>query len=105
VLEAMRHGALSLSTDHAPMPEFFAGTALLYRARDAGSLAERIVELAGMDGARRAALQRAAERRGGDFTWDATVDGTVRELLAALGATRARPARAAAVRPATTPLG
>jgi glycosyltransferase involved in cell wall biosynthesis len=87
VLEALRHGAVSLSTDHPPMPEFFAGTALMYRGRDAGSLAGRVVELAGMDGARRAALQCAARARAGDFTWGATVDGTVRELLAA-----ARPA-------------
>jgi hypothetical protein len=69
----------------------------------AGSLAERVVELAGMDGERRTALRRAARARAGDFTWGATVDGTVRELLAATGAPAARPSRRAAARPASSP--
>jgi glycosyltransferase involved in cell wall biosynthesis len=83
VLEAMSHGALSVSTDQPPMPEFFASTALMYRRRDPASLADRIVEAACLSPAAGGALRDAARARASEFTWEAAVDGQIRELVAA----------------------
>ncbi len=42
VLEAMAHGAVSISTDQQPMPEFYGESAAYYRATDAAQLASQI---------------------------------------------------------------
>jgi glycosyltransferase involved in cell wall biosynthesis len=80
-LEAMRFGALCISTDCPPMPEFFRDGAVYYNAGSAAALAGRIDELLvrGSHDAR-TALRAAARARAADFTWSATADNTVREL-------------------------
>jgi glycosyltransferase involved in cell wall biosynthesis len=80
-LEAMAHGALCISTDTPPMPEFFADSALYYRAGNAGELAARLltctVPSESLDVLRVEAVRRAAH-----FTWADTVSNTVAELEA-----------------------
>jgi glycosyltransferase involved in cell wall biosynthesis len=84
VLEALREGVVSISTDTEPMPEFFADGAIFYRREDAASLAEQFTVLSRMDGAERERLRARALSRAGHFTWRATVEGTIRELRMAI---------------------
>jgi glycosyltransferase involved in cell wall biosynthesis len=87
VLEAMAHGCASVSTDSAPMPEFFGPAAAYYTAGDATALAERVAALGDAQATemRAAALPRAAR-----YTWAATADGTLRALEVTLAAARGR---------------
>lgn len=80
VLEAMAEGCLSVSTDQPPMPEFFGDAALYYRRRDGGDLARVIGKALTLDSDAEADLRRKAVERSRLFTWDATVEATVREL-------------------------
>jgi glycosyltransferase involved in cell wall biosynthesis len=84
VLEAMSHGALSISTDAPPMPEFFGSTALFYRRRDSESLAERIAEAASASPEASSALRAAARTRATNYSWEASVRGEIRELIHAV---------------------
>jgi glycosyltransferase involved in cell wall biosynthesis len=80
VLEAMAYGALSISTDQEPMPEFFADTATYYPAGDAGGLAQRIEATWRLSPPARERHRGAARERARPFTWDRTADQTVAEL-------------------------
>ena len=84
VLEALAQGAVSVSTDHPPMPEFFADAAVYYRERNAGDLASRLVETLAMAEPERQRLRERARERAGTFTWDATARATVAELQRAI---------------------
>jgi glycosyltransferase involved in cell wall biosynthesis len=84
VLEAMAHGAVSVSTNHDPMPEFFAASALFYRERDADDLARRLLEALALDESARARFREAALARARHFTWEATARATVVELRRAM---------------------
>lgn len=86
VLEAMAHGCASVSTDAAPMPEFFGPAAVYYGARDAGSLAARV---AALTEGQAAALRAAAVPRVAHYTWDETANRTISALEATLAAGRA----------------
>jgi glycosyltransferase involved in cell wall biosynthesis len=76
-LEAMAEGALIVSTDRPPMPEFFGEAVRYYRACDAASLAGALRGLAGAASDARAAQRAAALARAGGFDWDETVRRTV----------------------------
>ena len=84
VLEAMAHGALSISTDQPPMPEFFGGAAAYYPAADARALAERIDATLALGVADRARARDAARQRARAFTWDRTADATIAALRSVL---------------------
>lgn len=84
VLEAMAHGSLSVSTDHAPMPEFFADAAVYYRERDASDLAVRLNEALTFSEGVQSSLRAKALARAGLFTWAATAENTVAELQRAV---------------------
>jgi alpha-1,3-rhamnosyl/mannosyltransferase len=78
-LEAMSAGAMIVSVDHEPMPEFFGDAALYYRAGDARALAERIsTVLAGRVSPPEIAARARARAAG--FTWSTTADRTIHEL-------------------------
>ncbi|HEX2120179.1 MAG TPA: glycosyltransferase [Thermoanaerobaculia bacterium] len=81
VLEAMANGAVSISTDHPPMPEFYADAAVYYRERDAADLARCINALAENE---RQRLSARARDRARDFTWAATARNTITELQRAV---------------------
>jgi glycosyltransferase involved in cell wall biosynthesis len=81
VLEAMAEGCISISTDCAPMPEFFGDAAVYYAARDARNLAARV---AALDATDTGALRERAFARARDFTWEATASQTVDQLERAL---------------------
>lgn len=84
VLEAMAHGALCVSTNAPPMPEFFGDVATYYNARSADSLAHEVVSALGQ-GVRVASRRREATRKRGNlFTWDRTAALTVAELAKAI---------------------
>lgn len=83
VLEAMSAGVPAVSVDLPPMPEFFAGAALYYPATDSTRLAAQIRVLLG-DPRQREVLGGNALRRSAAFTWEATADGTIRQLEQAL---------------------
>jgi glycosyltransferase involved in cell wall biosynthesis len=85
VLEAMAYGAVSVSTDHKPMPEFFADSALYYRERDAADLSQRLNEALALTTEARARIRDIALARAGHYTWEATANATVAELQRAIG--------------------
>jgi glycosyltransferase involved in cell wall biosynthesis len=80
VLEAMAHGALSISTDQEPMPEFFGDTATYYPAQDSGALAECIETTLALSLATREQKRAAARERAKSFTWERAASQTVAEL-------------------------
>ena len=84
VLEALAQGAVSVSTDHPPMPEFFDDTAVYYRERNADDLAARLVETLAVPESERGRLRERARERARAFTWEATARGTVAELQRAI---------------------
>jgi glycosyltransferase involved in cell wall biosynthesis len=84
VLEAMAHGCLSVSTDRAPMPEFFGDAAIYYRAGDGRDLAARLAALGTISGRDVTALRERAFARARQFTWEATASQTVTQLALAI---------------------
>jgi glycosyltransferase involved in cell wall biosynthesis len=84
VLEALAQGAVSISTTHAPMPEFFGDAATYYRERDAGELANRLAEVLAWPAAECERLRRLARARAARFTWPSTAAATVAELRRAV---------------------
>jgi glycosyltransferase involved in cell wall biosynthesis len=84
VLEAMAHGAVSVSTDHAPMPEFFGDAALYYRERDATDLARKIREALAATAGERDRIREKARARARLFTWESTARNTIAELRRAI---------------------
>jgi glycosyltransferase involved in cell wall biosynthesis len=84
VLEGMAHGALSVSTSHDPMPEFFSDAALYYRERDANDLARKLLDALALDEPARTKLRQAALARARLYTWEATARATVAELRKAM---------------------
>lgn len=88
VLEALRYGCISVSTDQAPMPEFFGGAAYYYEARNGYSLAERLTEALTAPESVRLARREAATDRARRYAWKKTADQTVQELELAMGRAR-----------------
>jgi glycosyltransferase involved in cell wall biosynthesis len=84
VLESMAHGAVAVSTDHPPMPEFFTDAALYYRERDPLDLSRRIGEALALSQEARAQLRDRAITRARSFTWQATARATIAELQHAM---------------------
>jgi glycosyltransferase involved in cell wall biosynthesis len=80
VLEALAHGAVSVSTNHPPMPEFFGDAAAYYQARSSGDLAAQIVRMLSLSDAERDLMSGKAVARATLFTWEATAQATVSEL-------------------------
>ena len=83
-LEAMSHGALCLSTQNPPMPEFFGDAAAYYPADDASALARLVDRTLRADASDAAASREAGRRRSLRYSWSETAELTVRELLAAM---------------------
>jgi glycosyltransferase involved in cell wall biosynthesis len=83
-LEAMSHGAASVSVETPPMPEFFGDAALYYPAGDAPALARGLQRLRESP-AEMLRLRAAALRRVAAFSWEATRDRTLEELRRACG--------------------
>lgn len=86
VLEAMANGAVSVSTDHPPMPEFFADTASYYSERNAAHLAQQLGHLLALPESAREERRQAARARAAHFTWKATARATLAELRRAVAA-------------------
>jgi glycosyltransferase involved in cell wall biosynthesis len=80
VLEALAAGAVSVSTDHSPMPEFFGGVALYYRERDSANLAMRVNEALRLTGEDRERLSKGAMKRASRYSWEETARRTADEL-------------------------
>jgi glycosyltransferase involved in cell wall biosynthesis len=84
VLEALVNGAVSVSTDHPPMPEFFGDTASYYPERDARHLAVQLGHLLELSESAREARRDAARARAAHFTWEASARATLAELQRAV---------------------
>jgi glycosyltransferase involved in cell wall biosynthesis len=84
VLEALANGAIAVSTDHPPMPEFFGDAALYYRERNASHLAARLAQALSLSFNARGHLRDSARARAEQFTWEATARATVNELSRAI---------------------
>lgn len=80
VLEAMSSGAVSISTDKSPMPEFYRDTALYYKGGDAGSLTNAITKVLKMEDSSLKKHSASAKKRAEEFTWKTCADNTVKEL-------------------------
>ena len=83
-LEALANGALCISTDSPPMPEFFVDTARYFAPDDSPLLARHIAECLTMSADVVAKCRSAARTRALSFSWEATVEGTVQQLKLAL---------------------
>jgi glycosyltransferase involved in cell wall biosynthesis len=81
-LEGLSLGALCVSTNTPPMPEFFASAARYYDAGAPESLASSLVTALQDD--RSASYREAARSRARDFTWDDTLRGTLAQLQLAI---------------------
>lgn len=90
VLEAMSHSCVSVSTSCPPMPEMFGESALCYPPGDCVAMAEQVRSALKMDFADRTAMQTRARRRAAEFSWQRTLDETVRQLQLAAGRSEVR---------------
>jgi glycosyltransferase involved in cell wall biosynthesis len=87
VLEAMANGAVSVSTSHPPMPEFFGDSVFYYYfERDPRHLAVQLRHVLEMPESEREQWRDAARARVARFTWEATARATVAELQRAIAA-------------------
>jgi glycosyltransferase involved in cell wall biosynthesis len=93
-LEAMSAGCVCVSTDQAPMPEFFEQTAVYYRRQDGSSLRGAVQQALALPAAERAQRGEAGRRRAGAFTWEETARRTVEQLEMAMGGSGEAPSRA-----------
>ena len=84
-LEALSHGCLCLAADNPPLPEFFQGAAIYYRAGQADSLEKASAAALGLTAAEEAELRTRARRQGQKFSWEETAERTFRELELAAG--------------------
>ena len=80
VLEAMSHGALCISGDNPPMPEFFQDAGRFYVSGNADSLAEALMEQLNRPESEQIYFRRLARQRALDFSWEETAERTIREL-------------------------
>lgn len=90
VLEAMSHSCLSVSTNCPPMPEMFGEAAMFYSPGDSVAMAGQVKAILAMEFADRTGMQMKARRRAAEFSWQRTLDETVRELQRAAGHCRIR---------------
>jgi glycosyltransferase involved in cell wall biosynthesis len=79
-LEALSHGAFCLAADNPPLPEFFQDAAIYYRPRSAEALAQAITAALAYSQEEAGLMQRQAQARAADFTWEKTTELTVHEL-------------------------
>jgi glycosyltransferase involved in cell wall biosynthesis len=86
VLEALANGAVSVSTGHPPMPEFFGDAATYYSERDPRHLAVQLGHVLELPESAREERRDAARARAAHFTWEATARATVAELQRAVAA-------------------
>lgn len=84
VLEAMRHGTLSVSGDNEPMPEFFGDSALYYRIGDARALAGSVAKALALPAEEQARLREISCARAAHYSWERTTADTVFQLLEAV---------------------
>jgi glycosyltransferase involved in cell wall biosynthesis len=80
VLEAMSQGALSVSCDNPPMPEFYGDAAVYYETGNGAALAAAITTALSMDTASQSRMRESARARAADFTWARTTRDTIRAL-------------------------
>ena len=79
-LEAMAHGCLVISTRNDPMPEFFLNNALYYSTGNYNELARLLEDALRLAPTEKVSMQSSLFGRAKKFSWEATVEGTVREL-------------------------
>jgi glycosyltransferase involved in cell wall biosynthesis len=84
-LEALAHGALCVSTDRQPMPEFFSDVASYYSPGDVEALVRHVRELADLTVTERSQRKGAAASQAQRFDWLTTAAQTVDVLIAATG--------------------
>lgn len=77
VLEAMAYGVVCIAADNAPLPEFFAETALYYDPGNGEMLAARIEEVFSWEEAIRAKVSAGAIERSQKFNWDISAKKTL----------------------------
>ncbi|MEP6779552.1 MAG: glycosyltransferase [Gemmatimonadaceae bacterium] len=83
-LEAMANGALCISTDSPPMPEFFRDTAQYFKPNDAPTLAALIEDVLVSSPQVIVERRSAARARAVQFKWSNTVAETIAQLQRAL---------------------
>lgn len=84
-LEALAAGAVCISSDSLPMPEFFDQCAIYYRTDDAKQLAQQIRTAWELTDVSRESLRARARERSLQFSWQRTASGTIEQLAHAIG--------------------
>lgn len=77
VLEAMASGALIVSGENPPMPEFLQSAAFYYKSGSADSLYSVLRETLTTDRADADSMRQRAASRASEFTWARTADETI----------------------------
>ena len=80
-LEAMANGAIIISANNPPLPEFFLNYAFYYEPYDANSLAKAINNSINLREIERNELSMKVKKRSKDFSWDVTVDKLIETLM------------------------
>lgn len=84
VLEALQYGVLSVSTDRAPMPEFFKEHADYYRSGDSATLFKAVSMTLTREKKESENRSKAMKRRALDFSWESCASETMHQLTLAL---------------------
>jgi glycosyltransferase involved in cell wall biosynthesis len=79
-LEALAAGAVTISVQNPPMPEFFKSAALYYDAGSVEQLVAAIVRGLALSRDDREGLRNEARNRAAYFTWEKTAQRTIAEL-------------------------
>ena len=77
VLEAMACGSVSIAAANAPLPEFFAETALYYEPGNGTMLARQVQDVFSWDKTRRSRISAAIYERSRQFRWKTAAEKTV----------------------------
>lgn len=77
-MEALAHGCVSIFANNPPFPEIFSNVGYYYAPGDGEDCARSLRIILDLDPAERRAIVDRAKRRATEFSWDHTVESTVR---------------------------
>lgn len=89
-MEAMAYGCISVVADNPPLPEFFGDCAAYYPPKDSKALGETILHFLDKDEREKKMISDMARKRAMSFSWDDTVEKTIRTLIDAVGQERVK---------------
>lgn len=77
-MEALAHGCVSIFANNPPFPEIFSDAGYYYTSGDGEDCARSLRIILDLDPAKRSEIADRAKRRATEFSWDHTVESTIR---------------------------